>query len=208
MPVKLVLPKGAITPLAPYQLREASDLSYSLALYRLQEFQVLVISFGGTYGYGCLGNKDAMIMEAVIKAAMLAWNYLHAIILDLSAMCYQWGDMIGDAISATGPVPVLIVTSPLNRIGLTSYVSSEMDGDPAEWLFESVDTALAELQQRFQANIFIRHTTTGEVYQEIYFEDGQVILIRSYTKLFQQMWVFEDSFQQRTQIQRRQFLKT
>ena len=55
--------------------------------------EILVIEFSGVYPVGSDGNSDAHYMYAMGKAAIYAWNP-KAIILDMSNLSYQWGDML------------------------------------------------------------------------------------------------------------------
>ncbi len=115
---------------------------------------VLVVAFAGEYGYGAKGDEDAKFMRAVIKAGLEAWHP-SALILDLQAMSYQWGDMIGSALEiATGRYidkrfPTAVLISDRNREGMTSFVVKEMADDPAKWLFESLEDALNAFGQQY-----------------------------------------------------------
>ena len=90
-------------------------------------------------------------MTAIVSAALAAWEPI-ALIIDLRKMKYEWGDEIdkalcaGDNIFIDGSFPTAIVVSELNREGLTSLLQDEMQQDPNEWLFDSIDHALASFK--------------------------------------------------------------
>lgn len=76
-----------------------------------------------------------------------------ALILDLRELKYTWGDEMAQMLSVVsswsgGDFPIAIIISDLNREGLTSLVREELFLDPAEWLSNSVDEAVALLRSK------------------------------------------------------------
>ena len=111
----------------------------------------LVISFeadteAGAEGYS-LGNYA--FMEAMIAAGVAAW-YPWAVVLDMAKVRYEWGDEMAQLI-ASSREPTTIITSPLNRKGLTSLVKCELLQEPAEVLFDSLPDALAGCERLYRA---------------------------------------------------------
>ncbi len=94
--------------------------------------------------------------------ALLAANRIvvepYAVILDLKDLKYEWGDEMADVLNDAGSdpyepgetIPVAIVTSSLNRKGLTSLLVDEMSEPPEDWLFNSFEKAVASIQHRLK----------------------------------------------------------
>jgi len=139
-------------------LNELSNLQYKIFTCpfekRLQQ-EALIVAFEGEYGNGSKGNGDALFMTAIIKAALAAWDSV-ALILDLRAMMYEWGDLIGSAVFAgadryfDAPFPTSIVISDRNREGMTSFMRDEVGQDPQKWLFDSLEEALRAVEEQLQ----------------------------------------------------------
>jgi hypothetical protein len=85
-------------------------------------------------------------MEAMIAAGVAAWSPF-GVVLDLRELSYEWGDEMQEVLAgARNPrrsLPTAVVVSDLNREGLTSLVTQEMLAAPADWLFDTVDDAIA-----------------------------------------------------------------
>lgn len=62
---------------------------------------ILMIRFSGEYRHGCAGNPDGQFMVAMRNAGVGAFNP-YAVILDLSSLKYQWGDMLDSAFGSGG----------------------------------------------------------------------------------------------------------
>jgi hypothetical protein len=126
---------------------------YSCPFEAKAYFEAIIVAFSGNYGFGSRGSDDAKFMTAIIKAALAAWKPL-GLVIDLSQMQYEWGDLIAKAIDAGAghyidrPFPTTIVVSDLNREGLTSLIREEMGGNPKEWLFESLEAAIQTIEKR------------------------------------------------------------
>jgi hypothetical protein len=138
------------TQLKERKLEELSNLRYRIYTYPLEEEsypEAVMVAFEGEYGIGSKGNGDAVFMRAVIMMALEAWQP-QALVIDLREMTYVWGDYIVTAIAAGQgryfdmPFPTAIVVSDRNRQGLTSLISDEMDADPSQWLFDTLEEAV------------------------------------------------------------------
>lgn len=120
-------------------------------------WEAIVIAFQGEYGFGCRGADDAAYMKAMIVGADAAWGP-DAIILNLRELRYEWGDEMADVLSTAACLPgagcveeeaehaparCAIVASDLNRDGLTSLVDEELFSQPEDWLFSSLEDAVA-----------------------------------------------------------------
>ena len=111
---------------------------------------VLVVRFSGECGHGSRSNSDCAFMEAMVKAGLAAFRSL-ALVLDMRGLKYEWGDLMprvllgGQRQYVDGAFPTAVIASDANREGLTSLIRQEMDEDPAGWLFDDLDAALARL---------------------------------------------------------------
>ena len=94
-------------------------------------------------------------MEAMTRAGITAFDSV-GVILDLRDLAYEWGDMMVNPFGAghqhyiDSDLPVVAVISDLNRVGLTSLVTDEMQFDPANLLFETMEAALKHLDALYQ----------------------------------------------------------
>lgn len=78
------------------------------------------------------------------------------IVLDLTELRYEWGDEMAGvlfycsnhSIEQDQSIPVAVVTSDLNREGLTSLVRDEMSQPINEWLFSDVESAVESVCSR------------------------------------------------------------
>ncbi len=138
------------------RLEELSQLRYQFytcAFMNKPHAQALIVAFHGEYGFGAKGNEDAVFMTAIIKAGLEAWGP-SALILDLKKLKYEWGDMIGSALTAGSDryigarFPTAVVISDQNRQGLISFVEKELGDDPTHWLFESFEEALQAIEEQ------------------------------------------------------------
>jgi hypothetical protein len=107
----------------------------------------LVVAFNGEAGNTHQHVRTFAFMNAMIVAGLEAWRP-DALILDLRHLRYEWGDEMAGTLGAAwdwsrNPFPTAVVTSDLNRAGLASLVEQEMGADPQEWLFGSIDDAVA-----------------------------------------------------------------
>ena len=77
---------------------------------------------------------------------MAAWEP-YALVLDLRELRYEWGDGRA-AVLGAWPLPVGVVASGRNRVGLATLVRDELSDDPSDWLFESVGAAVDAVARR------------------------------------------------------------
>ena len=142
--------------LKPLDIRHDVSVDHAFfqaALPSPPHLEILVVRFSGTSGFGCANNSDAIYMDAMVRAGIAAFDSV-GVILDLREMGYEWGDMMLCPFSAghghyvDSDLPIVAVVSDLNRTGLTSLMIDEADTDPATVLFDTIDDALAYLDQR------------------------------------------------------------
>lgn len=120
----------------------------------------MIARFSGVCGYGCGSANSVGQMEHAIYPAYQK-RRPDALILDLCEFAYEWGDNLTEPFGfhsdddkrdgAVGcPVedlqhlcvfPVVYVISDINRAGLTSLITAELDAEPADLLFETLETA-------------------------------------------------------------------
>lgn len=119
---------------------EKSPIEYSVLIYELgepgDEIEAAVIRFEGTYGYGSLGNGDAIYMIA-IRDYVIDCVLPCAIVFDLTLLHYEWGNGIWGLFGCDG-IPVGTVTSEKCSGFETCAV--------AEPTFDSVELALQHLR--------------------------------------------------------------
>jgi len=120
-----------------------------------QRSEVLVVKFIGECGFGSQSNDDAVYMSAMIAAGFMAWHPF-GLILDLSELKYEWGDMMDRVISPPYHLigsceddiyPFALIISDINRKGLTSLIKEEMMEEPKDFLFETLDEALIRVDE-------------------------------------------------------------
>lgn len=95
--------------------------------------------------HSCYRHIEVMMAGNMVAAVP------DAVILDFSELEYEWGDEMGGVlfycsnhpIETCVRIPVAVVTSELNRDGLTSLVRDEMHQPLEEWLVDSVEDAIA-----------------------------------------------------------------
>lgn len=134
---------------------------FTAEMPELKHRLTLIIEFSGECGYGSGNNGDVDDMQGMIAAGFKAWNP-SCLILDLRNLKYQWGDMMieifappHDLTSMTQEkvgYPLAAVASDLNRYGLTSLIMEEMQGNPKDILFETLDDArkrVIEMAKRY-----------------------------------------------------------
>jgi hypothetical protein len=140
-----------ITPRSFADLSAADVTFGSCPLPSKHYCEALVVAFAGEAGnsHECCGTFA--FMKAMIAAGVAAWEPV-AVVLDLRRLTYEWGDNMLDVLSIVDDSrPLAIVVSDLNREGLTSLVAQEMLAQPGDWLFESVEGAVAATDRAFVA---------------------------------------------------------
>lgn len=115
---------------------------------------VLLASFHG-HAFNSHGQSSFRHIEVLMAANMVAIEP-DAVILDFTSLKYVWGDEMARVLFycsnhpiETGlKIPVAVITSELNVVGLTSLVRDEMDEHPENWLFNSRETAIDAVRRR------------------------------------------------------------
>lgn len=163
-----------------------TNLEYDVSYYPLKvkpETSALVVSFSGEYGWGSGGIYDALFMIAVTEVALQGSPFGSLLILDLRKLKYEWGNTILDIFNKG--VPLLVVVSDLNREGFTSLMGTMLNTRPSEWLFESFDLAVQELERRLKAQYYRLHYNFGKkITYEYAIKDNKVVAFWSYVNGF------------------------
>lgn len=124
---------------------------------------VLVVRLEGSADLGIDEVFD--LASAIVMAGLEAWEPA-GLVLDLQALTYEWGDRMQKVLAAPQrwyePLfprlrasseglperfPLAVLTSALCREGLTSLIREELQADPAEILFDSIEEATAALDR-------------------------------------------------------------
>lgn len=130
------------------------DESPIVARYRVERFGnglvLLVVAWAGEYRHGSAGAPDARRMTAQVAAGLAQWS-ADAVVLDLSALSYRWGDGLMAVFEAAArggdtllPRLVAIVAGPDSRAGLASLCVPET-------LFDDLATAVADVRHHTHA---------------------------------------------------------
>lgn len=152
--------------LTKHRFEELSDLRVEISTCPFigdTRSEALIVSFQGEYGVGSGGNNDARFMSAMVTAALRAW-WCRGLILDLREMRYEWGNALLEAVDAGkvrytfAPFPTALVTSALNHQALEGLMRCEQQS-PGEWLFSSMEEALAAVEAKEEANQKARETS-------------------------------------------------
>jgi len=132
------------------RLEDLSDVRYSFWIGKHPGKQyprdVLVIRFEGTYRIGSEGNPDAAFMVAIGNAGVYAFNP-DAIITDLSALTYEWGDEMAGVMDIgcdrrNKPTSLVVGSNCRQAIGTLCFgVNSTNDACERESIFDSLDDA-------------------------------------------------------------------
>ncbi|HUQ33295.1 MAG TPA: hypothetical protein VM095_14335, partial [Pyrinomonadaceae bacterium] len=105
------------------------------------------------------GNGDGLFMATVVKAAMNVWR-VRGLILDLSALSYEWGNGLANVLVAGKTIrgvnfPTAVVVSEKCGPALESlgpwYQGHFMSGGQKQWLFDDVDSALRHIEAQADA---------------------------------------------------------
>jgi hypothetical protein len=145
--------------LKPCSLNDLSTAKVNFAAGSLPSTpyaEVLVIAFIGKAGNSHEFCGTFNFMDAMIAAGVVAWHPF-AVVLDLRQLSYAWGDEMQGTLGSAydyvsgSSLPTSVVVSDLNRKGLTSLVIQEMFASPGDWLFETVEDAIAAVDRRVDA---------------------------------------------------------
>lgn len=108
-----------------------------------------MIAFEGEAGNSHEHVGTFLYMLGMIAAGIAAWSPM-TLVLDLRKLKYAWGDEMVQVLGSSD-VPTTVVTSDLNRNGLTSLVEQEMFAKASDWLFESLADAVAGSYLKYAA---------------------------------------------------------
>src|SRR5262249_9505166 len=116
--------------------------------------------FIGEYGFGCQGNGDARKMAEDLRVLLETYPSTDALVLDATRLRYEWGDEIG-RVTTDGRPYVWAVSEETS--GLASYFSEESNLEPSEWLFPSLEDAVAAVRARVVSDALELHDSAGSV---------------------------------------------
>jgi len=141
---------------APLDISTFSEINATFASAEDAESHstILLAAFDG-HASNSHGQRSFRHIEALMAGNMVAIEP-DAVILDFTNLKYEWGDEMAGLLFycsnhpiETGlKIPVAVVTSKLNRDGLTSLVRDEMLLSPDDWLFADLDAAVSYIQCR------------------------------------------------------------
>jgi hypothetical protein len=159
--------KNRETLLQPCALSDLGQVKHSYSRGRLLDSKQPVLAIR-IEGDADSPNESVFdLAAAIIMAGLEAWQPW-AVVLDLRAFKYSWGDEMQNALSApqrwygtVSPVraafsgdklpteiPLAVIVSELNRDGLASLLREQMHEDPSALLYESIDDAFGALDKR------------------------------------------------------------
>lgn len=129
--------------------RECPTIRHHLRLWEDGEPETrptLIGAFEGSYRDGSEGNPDAAYMRGQIDLACAIWWYHTGLVIDLSKLAYQWGDMILAALDHPDRRPSAIVVGPGCESALSSLMADEYEGQRVtdlDGVFDNLDVAIA-----------------------------------------------------------------
>lgn len=142
------------------QLKDLSEIDcrFQIGTYEGRSYprRILVIHFVGKYRVGSEGNPDASFMFAMGNAGVEAFDP-HAVILDMSQLSYEWGDMLDCAfdIGSQQHLPSSVIVGPHCReaIGTLCFgIHSEEDACQHEEIFDTLEDAWKYVTEKLDAN--------------------------------------------------------
>lgn len=110
---------------------------------------ILIVTYLGHYPFGSSGNSDAHYMFAMGNAALHAYSP-SGVIIDMSELHYEWGDMlemvfgIGSDQYVDSEFPMATVVGPGCREAVRTLIHGENSDKQIEdigWVFESLEAA-------------------------------------------------------------------
>jgi hypothetical protein len=118
---------------------------------------IVLVSFSGDYPHGSAGDKIALKMKAVVRAAVKKFHP-SAVVFDLSELNYRWGDAISGIFWALlrderELLPSCIVAADPTRRGLMRLLTASRAPILFNTKFTSgIDEAVAHLANRSRRN--------------------------------------------------------
>lgn len=130
--------------------KKYSDIKVKYFLGELDGENILIVKFSGVYGLGSAGNGDAQYMNACLNMAKSLYDY-RALIIDLTQLDYQWGDMIDQIFPKTTDdydIEVMVIGKKCQK-AIHSLIEMDWDNDEAlrSRLFKNIDDAVAYIRQ-------------------------------------------------------------
>lgn len=145
----------------PYQLTDLSKLQHAVMMIDMTLSSgglssVLVVKFSGAYRRGSDGSADGDFI-LTITAGACALELPDAVVFDLSAMSYEWGERIASVFSfplgpgGGGARAVRIVSGPKSHAALVTLKPFFEDAaEGKEILASSLDQALESLARELR----------------------------------------------------------
>lgn len=128
-------------------------------------YDILTIKYSGKYGIGSAGNGDAQFMYAKGEYGLNCYEPM-GVILDMSELEYEWGDMIdlvfsvgsNQYVDAKFPTALVIGEKCQEAIGtLVHGIDSKEPATTKDWIFDDFKCAWnfieEEIEQRTQPDI-------------------------------------------------------
>ncbi|WP_130617189.1 hypothetical protein [Dyella amyloliquefaciens] len=109
--------------------------------------RALIVEFSGQYRDGPLGNMDAHFIRGVIELVSEMWQH-SSLVIDLSGLNYQRGDMIDFCLVSPRDKPVAVVVGPGCDHSLGRIWFGDVDGQcesANDGVFHSLAAALNHL---------------------------------------------------------------
>jgi hypothetical protein len=138
-----------VTPCSLDELSHIQTTFGRCSLPSVSRCEALVVTFRGEVSNSREHFGGFATMRAMVAAGVFAWSP-QAVVLDLRGLVYEWGDNMAQVL-AGDDLPRAVVVSDLNREGLMSLVEQEMFAKPEDWLFESIEEAVAAVDRTVNA---------------------------------------------------------
>lgn len=131
--------------------KKYSDIKVKYFLGELDGENILIVKFSGIYGLGSAGNGDAQYMYACLNMAKSLYDY-RALIIDLTQLDYQWGDMIDQIFPKTTDdydIEVMVIGKKCQK-AIHSLIEMDWGNDEAlrSRIFDNVADALAFIKHK------------------------------------------------------------
>ena len=152
--------------LHPEEFKYDSEIQCRYYKARSDRYTIGVIEFSGHYRMGSAGNPDANFMKAMVAAGFAALDP-DGLVIDLSELKYDWGDMLEailpneDGNYGAEQFPTAVVVGPESEEAVRSLIvgigPAAEPGAKVEWLVDSLDEALNQVLRRVE-KIWAKHS--------------------------------------------------
>ncbi|MDQ0059988.1 hypothetical protein [Paenibacillus harenae] len=141
------------------KFEELSDIKYEVHIgnsYIVDYQTIMILKFIGVYGLGSSGNSDATFMCAIGKAALEAWDP-SGLIIDLSDLSYQWGDLlervfdIGNDKYIDAPFPLALIVGNSSEEAVRTLllgIDSKKTIKEIGWVFKDLKDAWTYIENK------------------------------------------------------------